>query len=329
MPKGYHHMTREQRSQLDALKWSGFTQCAIASFLDVSPSTISRELARNLGQRGYRYKQADRLAVKRRQQASKQPSVMIPETVQLIEQYLKEQQWSPEQISGRLKLEGVQVSHERIYQHVWQDKQAGGSLYLHLRHHGKKYNKRSSGKAGRGCLPNRIDIEDRPAIVERKSRVGDWEGDTIVGARQQGAILSYVDRKSKITILEKLTEKTAQQVEEKTIKRFGRLPRLARTITYDNGKEFSKHESIAEQLEVNCYFAKPYHSWERGLNEHTNGLVRQYFPKATNLKLITEEELADVENLLNNRPRKVLGYKTPKEVFLRALNSTEKIALQG
>lgn len=157
----------------------------------------------------------------------------------------------------------------------------GGTLYKHLRHHGKKYNKRSSGKAGRGCIPNRVDIDERPPIVAEKTRLGDWEGDTIIGAKHQGAIVSYVDRCSKFTILKKIDRKTADFGTMATIEKLGQASLPVLTITYDNGKEFSEHGAISKALNVNCYFAKPYHSWERGLNEHTNGLVRQYLPKST------------------------------------------------
>lgn len=327
MPKGYQHLTRDQRCQIDILKASGFLQNEIADRLRVSASTISRELRRNISNGDYNFHDANRLALCRRWKASAKPRCMLKSVVKRIEGHLREE-WSPEQISGRLKLEGIFVSHEKIYQHIWADKKTGGSLFNHLRHHGRKYNKRSSGKAGRSQIPNRIDIKERPAIVETKSRVGDWEGDTIIGAKHQGAILSYVDRKSKFTVLSKLHLKTAKNVAAATVKRFSKLGHI-HTITYDNGKEFSHHELISKKTGASCYFATPYHSWERGLNEHTNGLVRQYFPKSTNFENITEKEIAKVEKLLNNRPRKVLGYLKPKEVYMHAIQVRPKIALQG
>lgn len=201
-------------------------------------------------------------------------------------------------------------------------------MYAHLRHNGKRYNKRSSGKAGRGRIPNRVDITARPAIVETKSRIGDWEGDTIIGAKHQMAIVSYVDRHSKYTLLKKITHKTADSVCEATIERMQSLPHPVHSITYDNGKEFSGHETIAKALKTSCYFATPYHSWERGLNEHTNGLVRQYVKKSSDFSLLSDEDIQRIEDRLNNRPRKVLNYKTPFEIFFADQSPTQNIALQ-
>jgi IS30 family transposase len=319
MPKGYQHLTREQRCQIAILKATGFTQNQIAEKLAVSASSISRELKRNQSKSSYEFHEADVAAQTRRWKASTRPRKMTTEIIEKIERYLKED-WSPEQISGRLTLEGIRISHERIYQHVWADKKNWGALYKHLRHHGIKYNKRSAGKAGRGCIQNRVDIREPPEIVNTKSRLGDWEGDTIIGAKHQGAILSYVDRKSKFTILEKLSDKTAENVINATIKRFSKFKSLTHTITYDNGQEFSGHQRISKEIGASCYFATPYHSWERGLNEHTNGLVRQYIPKSSNLRLVTDQKIKEVEERLNNRPRKVLDYRTPKEVFLQGLH---------
>lgn len=319
MPKGYHHVTRDIRSQIYALKAIDMPLREIAKIVERDVSTISREIKRNMGGRGYRYKQANEKAIERRQKASKQSKKLTPEIIAYIEEKLHEK-WSPEQISGRLKHDGkTSVSYETIYQHVWANKRLGGDLYKHLRHNGKKYNKRGSGKAGRGCIPNRVDISERPAIVEQKSRLGDWEGDTIIGARHQGAIVSYVDRCSKFTVLKKIANKTAELVTQATFEKLGQgLPVL--TITYDNGKEFSDHGKIAKALNTECYFAQPYHSWERGLNEHTNGLVRQYFPKATDFSTFTDQDVQFVAEKLNHRPRKVLNYLTPMEVQVSMTN---------
>src|SRR5271167_798315 len=321
MPEGYLHLTPEQRCQIYALLQSGHTQAHIARQLGVDPSTISRELSRNSGGRGYRFKQADEKASLRRYQASAAPRKMTPEVVAVIEEKLTQEQWSPEQISGRLAREGVAtISHESIYRHVWNDKKDGGNLYLHLRHSGKKYNKRKGRNSGRGLIPNRVDIDARPAIVATKSRIGDWEGDTIIGARHRGAILSHVERKSKYTKLVSLPDKTANAVVQASAGVLGPLAHRIETITYDNGKEFAAHVEIAASLQANCYFAKPYHAWERGLNEHTNGLVRQYFPKGSDLSTLTNAEVETVEDKLNSRPRKILGYKTPSEVFFNVKN---------
>lgn len=327
MPQGYHHVTRDIRSQIYALKAIGTSLRKIAVIVGRDASTISREIKSNTGGKGYRYKQADAKAIERRANASRTPKKLTAALVTIIVEKLHEQ-WSPEQISGRLKAEGIaSVSHETIYQLVWNDKRNGGSLYQHLRHNGKKYNKRSSGKAGRGCIPNRIDIDERPTIVEQKYRIGDWEGDTIIGARHQGAIVSHVDRCSKFTLLKKVENKTAELVTQAIIEKLGQSPLPVLTITYDNGKEFSDHSKISEALNTDCYFAKPYHSWERGLNEHTNGLVRQYLPKSTDFTKVSDQTVQLIADKLNNRPRKILNYKTPLEVVMMHLNTPRILPL--
>ena len=314
MPQGYHHVTQEERCQIYALKSIGMSVREIARTLDRAHSTVIREHKRNSGKRGYRFKQAHRKAALRRQEASRRPTKMTPAFIKLIEERLA-YQWSPEQIAGRLKIEGFGISHETIYKHVWAEKRSGGLLYKHLRHRAKPYNKRSEKHAGRGFIANRVDISKRPLVVETKSRIGDWEGDTIVGAQHKGAIVSYVDRHSKYTLLHQVKRRTAALVTEATLKKMTPLPHPVMTITYDNGKEFSFHEKIAKSLNAQCYFARPYHSWERGLNEHTNGLVRQYLPKSETLDKVADSVIEFIENRLNNRPRKSLQYRTPFEVF--------------
>ena len=320
MPEGYHHLTYEERCQIYALVQNGLSQAAIARQLGVDRSTIKRELDRNTGARGYRFKQAQQKASQRRKEASCAARKMKPDLVNLIEEKLTQEQWSPDQISGGLVENGVaSISHERIYQHVWEDKKSGGNLYLQLRHRGKKYNKRKGKTSGRGLIPNRVDIDQRPAIVARKSRIGDWEADTIIGAGHKGVIMSHVERKSKYTKLVKLPDKSAGSVVHACGRVLLPLAERIKTITYDNGKEFAYHTEIAATLGAKSYFAKPYHSWERGLNEHTNGLVRQYFPKGTDFSALSNADIQMVEDKLNSRPRKILGYKTPSEVFLKAV----------
>lgn len=326
MPKGYHHVTRDIRCQIYALKSTGLSLRAIAQAVGKNVSTISREMMRNTGGRGYRFHQADNKAIERRRVASRERKKLTGGLEQEIREKLLEK-WSPEQISGRLKLEGKMISHESIYQIIWRDKRAGGQLYQQLRHCGKRYNKRASGKAGRGCIPGRVDITARPLVVETKSRIGDWEGDTIIGSQHRGAIVSYVDRHSKLTLLKKVERKTALLVTQATVEKMAVLPHPVLTITYDNGKEFADHQEIANALNTTCYFATPYHSWERGLNEHTNGLVRQYLPKSADLTLVSDDEIQHIENSLNSRPRKVLQYKTPFEVFFAGLHSSSTVAL--
>jgi IS30 family transposase len=307
-------VTQEERCQIYAFKSTGMTLRAIAQELGRAHSTIVRELKRNSGKRGYRFKQAQRIAASRRQAVSRAPTKMTPIFIKLIEERLA-RQWSPEQIAGRLSREGSLISHETIYKHVWADKKSGGTLYKNLRHRAKPYNKRSAGHAGRGHIPGRVDISERPIMVESKSRIGDWEGDTIIGAQHKGAIVSYVDRLSKFTLLQKVERKTAAAITAATLLKMTDLPHPVRTITYDNGKEFSAHQEVAKALNTKCYFARPYHSWERGLNEHTNGLVRQYLPKSNTFSKIADSVITFIENRLNNRPRKSLQYRTPFEVF--------------
>jgi len=329
MARGYHHVTRDQRCQIYALRARGCSIRSIAKQIALHPSTISREIRRNKGKRGYRIEQADRKARERRSMASQAAKKMKSDLIKQIKEEIQAK-WSPEQISIRLKEKGIFISHETIYKMIWANKEDGGILYKHLRHHGKGYNKRSSGKAGRGCIPWRVDISERPKIVEEKSRIGDWEGDTIIGAKHQGSIVSYVDRHSKFTLLKKIEGKEAALVVAATLEKMKDLPHKVETITFDNGKEFARHQEISIALTTCCYFAQPYHSWERGLNEHTNGLVRQFIPKWANINEVPDEFIEQVQNSLNHRPRKILGGKTPYEVFFGKENvSTPSMCFQG
>jgi IS30 family transposase len=310
----YTQLARGQRYQIKVLMKAGHNQSRIAVLIGCHKSTISRELRRNCGQKGYHPHQADELAFDRQCEAYR--SRIAWQTWQLVEQLLR-QDWSPEQIAGRLKLEKQPtVSHECIYLYIYAEKRRGGTLYRHLRSQ-KKQRKRYSGYIRRGQIPNRTSIDKRPQIVARKGRFGDWEADTIIGARHKGGILSAVERKSKLTRLRKLASKGAAEMKDKTVALLGPLAAQVHTITVDNGKEFCEHQEIAQGLQARIYFAHPYASWERGLNENTNGLVRQYFPKKYEFARITDKDLQQVEDLLNNRPRKTLGYRTPNEVFFK------------
>lgn len=211
------------------------------------------------------------------------------------------------------------ISHESVYRHIWKDKREGGVLWKNLRRRARRYQKRGNdGKTSRGRIPGRVDIDLRPAIVDRRSRIGDWEGDTIVGANSKGAIVSMVERKSRKTRLIKVARKTAKAVKLGIVKLMRSHKNRVHTITYDNGKEFTLHQKIGKSLQADTFFAKPYHSWERGTNENTNGLVRQYFPKKTDFATITQGDVRRVERTLNNRPRKCLDFKTPNQVFRAA-----------
>ena len=296
--------------------------------IGVSQGTISRELARNKGFRGYRFLQAHRFAVQRGLARKGVVRVMTPCLIVRAETLLCDNQWSPEQISGALNREdGTKVSYESLYRHIWSDKRTGGTLYLNLRQRGKKRNKRGAATAGRGLIPGRIDIAQRPAIVDAKSRLGDWELDSIIGAKHRGAITSMVERKTKLTILELLDGPTSEATKEGIIRRLTPHKKHVLTLTSDNGKEFSGHTEISKKLGSGFYFCTPYHSWERGLNENTNGLVRQYFPKGTDFAKLTAVDVQRVENLLNNRPRKALNYHSPNEVFTKLTAPPENYAL--
>ena len=228
--------------------------------------------------------------------------------------------WSPDQISGYLQKENTTcISHERIYQFLLTDKKAGGSLHGHLRHSGKKRKKRYGAKDRRGQIKNRISIDERPKIVDKKLRIGDWEGDTIIGKQQQKAIVTLVDRASKMTRIGPVATKHSDVVAAIMIDLLTPIGRTSHTVTLDNGKEFSGHDKIAKSLNIDIYFAHPYSSWERGLNENTNGLIRQYIKKGSSFEGVTNKRIKFIEDRLNNRPRKSLGYLTPTEVYQQAL----------
>jgi transposase, IS30 family len=312
--RNYKQLNQAQRYQIEILNKAGKNQKEIAGLIGVSPSTICREIQRNKGQKGYRPKQAQIKTDKRRKEAAKALK-MTPALIVLIEVRIL-MDWSPEQISGWLKNhQGIAISHERIYQHIWTDKCQGGTLYRHLRQSHKKRKKHYGSKDKRGQIRNRVSIDERPAIVAEKTRIGDWEIDTVIGQNHQGALVTIVDRVSKFTLIKKVTSKHAEVVAAATISLLQPYLDKALTITADNGKEFTEHEIIKEQLNADVYFAHPYHSWERGLNENTNGLIRQYFTKGSSFENITDVEVEAVMNKLNHRPRKTLNFKTPHAVF--------------
>jgi IS30 family transposase len=243
----------------------------------------------------------------------------------LIEAAIRKE-WSPEQVSDWLKdNHDLQISHEWIYQHILVDKHAGGDLHRHLRCQ-KKRRKRYGSYDRRGILKNRVSIDERPAIVDTRQRLGDWEVDTIIGKGHRQAIVSLVERKSRLALLRKVESKTAQAVADAVIELMKSLPVRTHTITADNGKEFADHERIARDLRTKIYFAHPYSSWERGSNENMNGLVRQYFPKKRSFATITQQEIDFVMDRLNNRPRKCLGFKSPNQVFF---NHSPAVALSS
>jgi transposase, IS30 family len=307
----YTQLAQEQRYQIYALLKMGHNQTEIAAVIGTHKSTVNRELGRNKGQRGYRPKQAHHLALDRRNHSRKRIS---DETWELIETKLR-LDWSPEQVSGWLnRHHAIQVSHEWIYQYILADKQAGGNLYRHLRCQ-KKRRKRYGSYDRRGKLPNRMSIEERPAIVEERQRIGDWEVDTIIGKGHRQAIVTLTERKSRLGLLAKVDQRTADQVGDAVIELLQPVTDRLHTLTSDNGKEFADHERIAHDLQVDFFFAHPYAAWERGANENMNGLIRQYIPKTQNFALVTDMDLICIMNRLNHRPRKCLDFQSPFEVF--------------
>mgnify|MGYP001192447681 CR=1 FL=1 len=311
----YTQLTEVKRYQIYTLLGNGFTQANAANQVKVHPSTVSRELARNTGKRGYRPQQADRKALERRRGAFKAHRMTESLELKVTEFLLLE--WSPEQISGHLKNEGGEwVSHETIYQFVLEDKKNGGSLYKQLRHSGKKRKKRYGGSDRRGEIKDRVSIDSRPQSIEQRDRIGDWEIDLVVGKNHKGAIVTIVDRLSLLTLIAKVDSKHAELVTAATTDLLRRYKKHgAHTITADNGKEFSGHKEISKALGIDFYFAHPYSSWERGTNENTNGLIRQYLPKGTAFEAVNDERCHFIMDRLNNRPRKCLGYRTPGQVF--------------
>lgn len=302
------------------------TQKAIAEAIGVSESTISRELSRNGDKRSGKYVMdlAQRKADKRQQQ--KRRRCLFTESVKKQAKEMLNNKLSPEQIAGRCKLKGdAMVSHETLYKWIWEDKRTGGDMHTHLRRQGRKYRHRGAAKDSRGIIPNRVDIAEREAIVEMKERVGDLEIDTIIGKNHKGAAVTINDRATGYLWIRKLSGKEAAPLADKTIEALLPYKKHLKTITADNGKEFAKHELIACLLEINFYFCKPYHSWERGANENTNGLIRQYIPKGTDFSELTDQYVAWVEDQINNRPRKKLGYLTPNEKLNLIINN--KVAL--
>lgn len=309
----YTHLTQEERYQIYAYKKTGKLPSEIATELGRSKSTICREIERNTGGKGYRPKQAQEMAVGRLI-CAKKAIKMTTDVINKIEAKIN-LDWSPEQVSGRLaKDDGIYISHETIYQHILKDKKNGGKLFTHLRCQ-KKCKKRYGSKSHdrRGQIKNKVSIEKRPDVVDKKNRIGDWEGDLVIGKNHKGALVTLADRKSKKLRMVKVDSKEADVVSKAVCALL--KGETANTITFDNGKEFTNHESIAKNTGAKVYFAHPYSSWERGLNENTNGLVRQYFPKGSSFENITTQDVKCAEDTLNSRPRKTLGYNTPNEVY--------------
>jgi IS30 family transposase len=316
----YHQLTRTERYDITRLLRAGLSQAEIAREMGRSPSTISRELHRNRTTHDghYRAEKAHKYASARRRRARRR-SWFSPEQWSRVESMLK-QKWSPEQISGSLREEGAWcISHEAIYRHILRDKRTGGSLYKSLRIMPKLRRKRYNSKDSRGVLPGKRHISERGEAIESRLQFGHWEGDTVIGQDKHHCILTLLERKTGYAIIKKLSARTAAQttlaISAALTEQRGRL----HTLTLDNGTEFHNYKELEENFPLICYFATPYHSWERGSNENLNGLIRQYLPKGICMSTLTQKECDWIANELNNRPRKRHEYKTPKEIYHASL----------
>lgn len=321
----YKQITEEERMLISFLHKQNKSQANIARQIGKDRSSICRELKRNssAGNYGvYTSKPAQRRRDERRLNSNRK-KVLTKEMEAYITDKLVKEQWSPEQISGRSKLLGNEiVSHETIYQFIYRNKKQGGDLYTHLRRSHRKRHKRKNINTNRGIIKDRISIEKRPDVVNSQMRYGDWEGDTIIGKNHKGALLTLNERKSLFVKIGKLNNKEASFAADKTIHLIAPFKSICHTITFDNGKEFAEHKRIASELDSDVFFAHPYSSFERGCNENINGLIRQYFPKGTCFDSFNDTDVQIVEDKINNRPRKKLGFYSPNEIF------TNFVALQ-
>lgn len=313
----YTHLTEDERYQIKEYLNDGLSQRAIAQRMGRHPGTISRELKRNRGERGYRPKQAQNKAKERQRNNHGRQRICMTVWADVDAQLRIDH--SPEQICESRKAAGQATpSHEWIYQHIYANKAAGGTLHTHLRSQKQRRKRYGSGRSRRGQIRNRRPICERPAIVDTRTRVGDWEGDTVIGTQESQAIVTLVERKTGYLVARKVSRRTAENVRDAIIGEMEGLAAMVKTITFDNGKEFALHEEIASAFDAQTFFADPYASWQRGSNENTNGLLRQYIPKSMTLDEVNDADLQYYVKLINNRPRKRLGWKTPQQKFQAA-----------
>lgn len=312
----FRQLTMEEREVVSQMRSQNCTRLQIARRLRRHPSTIGRELARNGGPRGgYSAVKAQRLAEERRRRPRRPRKMDDRKIRQAVCRGLRAY-WSPDQIAGRLEREhgddsSRRISHQTIYAWLNARQGCGEDWQRYLRLRGRP--PRRARKQARRESPS---IEGRPGRINQRLRYGDWEGDTLVGANHRGGLVSLVERKSGYTLLARVDRLAAKPVNERTYQRMGSLPKaLRRSVTFDNGPEFQGYEELTKRLGIEVYFAEPYSAWQRGTNENTNGLVRQFFPKGSDLARTPERHISRVENLLNDRPRKRLGYRTPAEVI--------------
>jgi IS30 family transposase len=317
---GYTHLSQSERYQIQRQYKAGLSRRQIAEGMGRAVTTISRELRRNANEAGkYTAREAHRESVRRRHRASARPRLDAA-TWKVVEARLREQ-WSPQQIAGTAE---VAISHERIYRHIANDRQQGGSLWRELRRRKARRRHRCGTPRQRQRFRGRR-IQERPVGVEKRWRVGDWEGDTIVG-RGTARLVTLVDRKSGFTRIRRVANGEADTVMRAVVAALAPLAKRVHTLTWDNGSEFAKHELIDLALAAKSYFADPYASWQRGTNENGNGLIRQYCPKGCDLGTFDDAFIQAVEDKLNDRPRKRLGFRTPREVFER---SFKRVALRS
>lgn len=316
----YKRVTEDERTHIYRWRQEGLNQEEIAQRLWRNKGTISREIARNTGQRGYRPKQAHEMA----QARAKRPGLrrLTAEVRADVEARLRIG-WTPDMISGRARLEQRSgVCKETIYQHIYKDAHVGGDLWTHLPRAKRKRHRRCPRQddRGRGRIPNQRMIDTRPSEVETRKTIGHWEGDLVCGAPGTGHLITLVERSTRYTLVGRTDSKDAQEVLQALCGLFVSLPAQAwLSATFDNGKEFARHEELSRKTRLDVYFAKPYHAWERGTNENTNGLIRRLYPKKSSFAGIGETEITRIDTYLNDRPRKCLGWMTPREkmtVFL-------------
>jgi transposase, IS30 family len=316
----YKQISYEQRIELVILLKQGVSKTEIATALHVSRKTIYNEINRNSSPGIYKKYSAIQAQMRSedRRKNSNPKSKITPAMVEILKKEIGENKWSPEQVYGRKKDDGIDmVSTETIYKYIYTvDKANGGELLLSLRQAHRTRRRRKNSKDKRGTIKDRISIKERPEIVNSKGRFGDYEGDTIVGKNHKSQVGTIVERSTLYALIIPLKSKEANHVAAKINEKMKPLKDHCHTITFDNGKEFASHKKIAKYLDASIYFADPYSSWQRGCNENINGLIRQYIPKGTDLNLITEKRWMEIQDNLNNRPRKSLGYKTPNEVTL-------------
>lgn len=308
----YRQLTSEERYMISALRKQGLNQSQIAANLHRHRSTICRELQRNCERGCYRPRIANFLSNARRWRSRRNSQFSHQQLIRV--EALLARQWSPEQISGFLRQQReLLISHETIYRHVWKDLRGGGILHTHLRCSRKKRRKRYRAYDSRGRLAGKRHISERPIIVESRTELGHWEIDTVIGAGSKHCIVSVVERKSGYLLIGKLKARTQEQTTARTIRLIRQHANHFKTITADNGTEFHGYKSIERATQVPFYFATPHHSWERGTNENTNGLIRQYIPKGVSMTQLDQYQCNAIARTLNRRPRKRLGYKTPEE----------------